>query len=286
MVDHKDIVSFVKPASLNEAVELLAKNDYFIMAGGTDAMVQYKGTPGYPVEINKSVLFIHHLDELKQVKRQGGDIVIGACATFSELLSNDYVPTVLKGAIKQIASPAIRNRGTIGGNICNASPAGDTLPLLYIYDAHIVLQSKCGRRLISIKNFIKGPRKIDLAKGELIVEIILPEVNEKTTLYRFEKVGSRKADAISKLSMAGARRVENNVIKEMKIVFGAVGATMVYDKAVEEELVGERFPLQEEILNKTLKRYSDIINPIDDQRSTADYRKKVALNLLRDFCSL
>ena len=112
-----------------------------IIAGGTDVMVLHKNRRGVPPKIGKPIVFIDHLSELKRMFKNDRDLHIGAGCTYSELLEDPFIPIALKNAIKTIAAPAIRNRGTLGGNICNASPAGDTLPLLYVYNAKLLLRS-------------------------------------------------------------------------------------------------------------------------------------------------
>jgi len=114
---------------LEQTIAQLSREDCQIMAGGTDLMVQHKSPMGAPARFDKPVIFIDHLKELKQTYQVNHDLHIGACCTYSEMLEHPLIPSIFKIAIKQIAAPAIRNRGTLGGNICNASPAGDTLPL-------------------------------------------------------------------------------------------------------------------------------------------------------------
>lgn len=271
---------------LDEALTQLNKDDCTIIAGGTDVMVLHKSRRGVPLKLTKSLLFIDHLSELKQIYRDNKDLHIGACCTYSELLKNPLIPTPLKKAINTIAAPAIRNRGTLGGNVCNASPAGDTLPLLYIYDAKLLLRSVHGDRVVEISDFIQGPRRIQRANNEILVEIILPSILENNSYVVFEKIGNRNADAIAKVSFAGFITVTKDVIEDARFAFGAVGPTMVRSLDIEKKLLGQKFPLTGSQISSILAEFSRMIKPIDDQRSTADYRKTVALNLLRYFLSM
>ncbi|NMD71669.1 xanthine dehydrogenase family protein subunit M [Bacillus sp. DNRA2] len=270
---------------LDKTLYQLNIEDCMIIAGGTDVMVQYKNRRGAPPKISKPLMFIDHLTELKLVYQKDKDLHIGACCTYSDLLTNSLIPSPLKEAIKMIAAPAIRNRGTLGGNICNASPAGDTLPLLYIYNAKLLLRSVNGDRVVAICDFIQGPRRIQRLQNEILVEIILPIIFEDSTYVMFEKVGNRNADAIAKVSFAGLAQINKGQITEMRIAFGAVGPTMVRSVDIEKKLIGKHVPLTDKDITGILSDFSKVIKPIDDQRSTAVYRKKVALNLLQYYLS-
>lgn len=271
---------------LDQTLSQLNQEDCAIIAGGTDVMVLHKSRRGVPPKISKPIVFIDHLTELKQIYRQDKDLHIGTCCTYSELLENPFIPFVLKNAIKTIAAPAIRNRGTLGGNICNASPAGDTLPLLYIYNAKLLLRSVNGDRIVEISDFIQGPRRVNRYKNEILAEIILPSVLENDSHVVFEKVGNRNADAIAKVSFAGLVRISNDRIDDIRFAFGAVGPVMVRSLDIERKLVGKTLPLAVSDITEIVAAFDKLIRPIDDQRSTAAYRKTVALNLLRYFLSM
>ncbi|MFP5115600.1 FAD binding domain-containing protein [Bacillaceae bacterium C204] len=271
---------------LDDTLSQLNKEDCAIMAGGTDVMVLHKSGRGVPPKIPKPLIFINHLSELKQVYQNQKDLHIGACCTYSELLEHPLIPKPLKNAIKTIAAPAIRNRGTLGGNICNASPAGDTLPLLYVYNAKLLLRSVNGDRLVAISDFIQGPRRVQRFHNEILAEIILPSVLEEGAYVVFEKVGNRNADAIAKVGFAGFIRINGARIEDVRFAFGAVGPTMVRSSDIEKTLVGKTIPLADADIAQVVAAFDKIIRPIDDQRSTALYRKTVALNLLRYFLSM
>jgi xanthine dehydrogenase FAD-binding subunit len=271
---------------LEQTLSQLNKEDCAIIAGGTDVMVLHKSRRGVLPKILKPIVFIDHLFELKQVYQNQKDLHIGACCTYSELLDNPLIPIALKKAIKTIAAPAIRNRGTLGGNICNASPAGDTLPLLYVYNAKLLLRSVVGDRVVAINDFIQGPRRVGRFQNEILVEIILPSVFEGGAHIVFEKVGNRNADAIAKVSFAGYIRISKERIDDIRVAFGAVGPTMVRSIDIEKKLIGKPIPLSDADITSIVSDYEKIIKPIDDQRSTAGYRKTVALNLLRYFLCL
>ncbi|NYE07358.1 CO/xanthine dehydrogenase FAD-binding subunit [Bacillus niacini] len=268
---------------LEETLSQLNKANCAIVAGGTDVMVMHKSRRGVPPKITKPIIFIDHLLELKQVNQNGNDLHIGACCTYSELLRDPLIPMPLKKAIKTIAAPAIRNRGTLGGNICNASPAGDTLPLLYVYNAKLLLRSVNGDRIVPICEFIQGVRRVQREPNEILTEIILPSVLEEGAHVVFEKVGNRNADAIAKVGFAGYIRTKGAVIEDVRFAFGAVGPTMIRSNEIEKKLLGKTIPVTDMDIAKVVAAFDKIIKPIDDQRSTAIYRKTVALNLLRYF---
>ncbi len=267
------MVNGYRPTTIAEALQLCRNNDIVPYAGGTDWMIGR--------DDSKTLLFLNGIPQLKEVEEEEEDIYIGAACTYTELLNLNLIPTVLKDAIAGIASPAIRNAGTIGGNICNASPAGDTLPVLYALDAELVISTVDTTEVIGIEEFITGPKKTRLQKDELIEQIIIPK--KKISSYYYKKIGARKADAISKLSFVGLINIENEQIKDLACAFGAVGPTVVRSKELESILIGKTLKEAKEIKEEVMNKYNEIIRPIDDQRSTALYRKKVSLNLLQDF---
>lgn len=267
--------------TFEEALKILNEKDVTIYAGGTDLMVRNKNAASLLPKFNKDLLYIGNLIELKKVKMLSSTIEIGTACTLSSLLKAKEVPEILKEAIRQIASPAIRNMGTIGGNICNASPAGDTLPILYALDAKLKLTSESSSREVNIEDFILGPRKISLNKNEILESIIISKTEFNKTSY--EKVGARKASAISKLSFVGIAKIEDETIKNIRIALGSVASTVVRMKDVEDILIGKKIRDLESTREKINRLCLEKITPIDDQRSTAVYRKKTAIRLIQYF---
>lgn len=264
-----------KPLNKKEALEIISCKKCIPLAGGTDIMVKKKSFCGTEYNFEKDVLCLSLVDELKTIELEGGYIKIGSCCTLSYIKSNNLVPKILKDVAGSIGSVAIRNVATIGGNICNASPAGDTLPYLYAAKAILTLESIKGKREIYIGDFIKGYRKVDLGEDEILTEIKIPL--EDFDVYEFRKVGTRKSTALSKLSFVGLAKTKNE--RDIRIAFGAVGPTVVRSREIENKI-----KCMEDINITEIKNfYSDIINPIDDQRSTSLYRKEVSLNLLEQF---
>ena len=269
------------PKTINGALQILNSENVIVYAGGTDLMVRYKNETSLLPKFDKNILYIGQIDELKKVYENNEEIVIGAGCTLASLLRNEHVPEILKKAIRGAASPAIRNMGTIGGNICNASPAGDTLPVLYSLNSRCSVISEGLERTINIEDFIYGPRRTVLEKNEMLKSITIPK--ENFNIVHYEKVGARKASAISKLSFAGLCNVENGRVQNLRISFGAVGATVVRLKEAENLIIGREINTLDKFIKEAIELYDKNINPIDDQRSTAQYRKMVVMNLIKYF---
>lgn len=276
------MVNAFYPMTLKEALQLRTDSkDSMIVSGGSDVMVVKKDA--------QDVIFVNHIKELQAVELREGKLRIGAGATYVQLIADQMIPEILKKAMRKIASPAIRNVGTIAGNVCNASPAGDTLSVLYAMDAQIVKSSldengDMIEKVIPIENFILGIRKIALESNEMVTAIQIPASSyEGMTKYYHEKVGAREAEAISKLSFTGFMKIQEGIITDIRIAFGSVGITTVRRRDIEEKILGYTREELNSRKKKIVSEYADILHPIDDQRSTAEYRKKVCLNLLEDF---
>lgn len=265
--------SFI-PKTYEKAIELLDERDMILMAGGTDLMVRKRSWAGLPPEFDKDVLFVSELDELKYIRKSGGFIHIGSMTTLKQLLHDKNTPEIFRKAIALMASPGIRHIATIGGNIGNASPAGDSLPVLYILDAKIVIEGKGTERMVPIEEFITGPGKIAMASREMIKEIIINDVRFDKVHY--EKIGGRKSDAISKVSFAGGVSYRNGKIEEIRMAFGAVAPMVVRNRDLEKKSL-------KLTVREIQNGYAEYITPIDDQRSNAVYRKKVCMNIIERF---
>ncbi|MFK5883391.1 MAG: FAD binding domain-containing protein [Candidatus Izemoplasma sp.] len=271
----------VIPKTYKEALTLLNEGEYKIIAGGTDLMVQNRGWSNTLPTFKFDTLFVLNLNELNYIKEEDGFVKIGSNMNLEQLKDELLCPPLLTQAIEVMASPAIRNIATIAGNIGNASPAGDSLPIFYALNAKVVVASIDGVKEFNIEDFITGPGRKQLNKNEMIIEVKIPI--DKFTFVRFDKVGGRKADAISKISFAGATRVENNVLKDLRLTFGAVGPVVVRQKVLEDKYIGLSISELKGKVKEILKDYEPFITPIDDQRSNKEYRKVVALNLLESF---
>lgn len=274
------MVKHYLPTTLKETLNLLHNNELEIIAGGTDLMVQRRTWANTKPEF-KNTINIINLNELKYIKEEGNNIIIGSATSLSDILSSKLTPELLKKSIYEIASPALRNIATIAGNIGNASPAGDTLPILYLLNAQVKIIDLHTELILPIEEVILGPRKTILKKNQLIKEIVIP--NPTFTKSTFVKVGGRKADAISKLSFTAGAIIEDNTVKDIRFAFGAVGPTVVRIKELEKRMINNSLTDISDNIQNILDDYSKVIKPIDDQRSNKEYRKQVSLNLLKDF---
>lgn len=274
------MVDTYKPKSLKEAVDILSYIDCIVFAGGTDLMVKKKQWSGLAPCFEKPVMFISEIKELKDIHIDGDCLVIGAACTLSELINNGLIPDYFKTVLKQMASPAIRNTATIGGNICNASPAADCLPLLYAMDASLEILSSCRKSNVPISEFILGPGKTALWSDELLTAVRVPLRDFNTVMHK--KVGTRKATALSKVSFIGMADMNQDGLQDVRIAFGSVATTVVRSRDIEEELIGMISSGNIDI-EEILGDYNIFIKPITDQRSTAFYRKEICKRLLMNF---
>ena len=272
------------PVDLAEALAIKAERPVTPIAGGTDLMVQRRQWSGVP-RFQDPPLFVSHLSELKNIEeRETGKeryLQIGAACTFSTLLEDQRIPAPLSAAIREIGGPAIKNVATLGGNICNASPAGDTLPILYAMDASVELANKSGSRRIPIDEFITGPGTTILAANELLVNVSVPLLSFSTVAYR--KVGTRRANALSKLSFIGLAKRDRAKILDFRVAFGSVAPTVVRSREIEARISGQPIEILHSLALSIRKAYAGLIHPITDQRSTARYRETTALRLLDSF---
>jgi len=268
------------PRRLDEALGLLAETDggpWRPLAGGTDLMVQIAGEIGEPPE---RLLDIWALDELRGIAVEGDALVVGALTTYTEIRRSPVVAEVLPSlaeAAATIGAAQIQNRGTLGGNVVNASPAGDTLPLLLASDAEMVLGSARGERSVPAGEFWPAYRTTARRDNELLLRIRIPLVPGRE--LRFRKIGTRRAQAISKVVMALAWRPERDgTWHDARLALGSVAATTIRVPSTEAVLEGA------EPTRETAAAASDAlaaeIAPIDDVRSTADYRRAVAARVL------
>ena len=280
------MVTAYMPASVTEALTIKKKERERALwvAGGTDIMPAGQTAP--------VMIYLQGLHDLSNVVKSGAVLRIGAGCTYTQLIHDERVPQVLRDAMHSIAAPAIRNAGTLAGNICRASPAGDTLPVLYVLEAavvagHLTDAGVMDKRRIDIDDFIQGNRRTALAPDEIFLAVEIPRRSyENMTKMQSCKVGGRKAQAIAKLSFAGICRVEENVLCEIRLAFGAVGLTVVRSRELEAKMRGLTLAELAAKKNEILKEYAALLQPIDDQRSTAAYRRQVCLNLLEDFLTL
>ena len=258
--------------SLKEALEIRGRESITPYAGGTDLMIEAHDDASY--------LFLNKIPELKQITVDDEYIRIGAASTFTEVYQSKLVPQILKDAVIEIAAPAIRNLGTIGGNICNGSPKGDSVLIFFATDSKLRLASSKGERIVPIKDFYLGRKKLAIQDDELLVEILM----SKTGLdnYYYKKIGARNALAISRVSFAGVLDIKDGKVVNCMTAFGAVSDVVIRRPDIDGMLIGKTIDEAKAVKEKYLAAFDEAIVPIRG-RVSAEYRKSVCMNLLKDF---
>ena len=267
----------INPPSLEQAILAKSKRNICAFAGGTDLMVKLHDSIDRP---QPRLLVLDGIESLKNIIFRKNQISIGPLATFDDIEKSHvlqrYAPQLVQAA-SLAGSAQIRNRATIGGNIANGSPAGDLIPPLYSLNAIVELTSIKGKRQIAIENFFNGPGKTVIKSHELITAI---KFKMTPSHAFFLRLATRQALAISKVSVAARIRSKRNmVVSDACIALGAVAPTVVRAYETEKYLNGK------ELDERTICGASDLVkieaHPIDDLRSTAEYRREMVGVLLK-----
>jgi CO/xanthine dehydrogenase FAD-binding subunit len=271
----------VSPGNLRAALSLLAGEpaQWLPIAGGTDVMVLYSGGK----LANRKLVNIWNIPELRQIEVLQDRIRIGAACTYTALRGHEIVTRefpLLAKAASWTGGIANQNRGTLGGNIANASPAADSLPALLVYDAEVTLISVRGERRVPYGNFHAGYKKTALAADELILDISLPRRYDGYFSHA-RKVGARNAQAISKVCLAGLAQLSNGAIRDVRLALGSVAPVPLRLHETERAIAGKK--IDSSLIEEARKSVRKEIRPIDDIRSTARYRAAVAGNLVAEF---
>jgi CO/xanthine dehydrogenase FAD-binding subunit len=266
------VYDMVTPRDIDDALARLPEWRPF--AGGTDLMVLFEaGKLRHTRFMN-----IWPLAELKGIDVAPDYVTLGALTTYTEVQRHAVLRRefpMLCRAAAETGGIAIQNRGTLGGNIVNASPAADAPPALLAYGAEVELTSRGGSRWIAYDGFHIGYKQMDMQADELLTRIRLPRDQADDAVHYYRKVGTRKAQAISKICFVGYARRENGSVKEVRIALGSVAPTVIRCRRAEALVMGH--PVDGGIL--------DDISPIDDMRSTLEYRARVTANLMEEFRS-
>ncbi len=276
------MVAAFHPATLREALEIRTREGAVPFAGGTDLMVRLRRGAGALPSLERPAVFLDRCPELRGISRLSGDagLEVGAMVTLAQLADAPDIPGPLREAIMQMGGPALRCVATMGGNICNASPAADTLPFLYAFEARLRVSAPGGERELPIDSFITGPGHTALQPDELLRSIVIPAWTPSACLWR--KVGTRKANALTKVSIAAFAERRGAGIRCARIALGAVAPVVLRLKAVEAllESGSARGPGGAARVAHAVRA---AVHPIDDQRSTAEYRREVAAGLVTSF---
>lgn len=266
------IHNFFQPTKLEECFELMEKyHSYQIIAGGTDLLVKHFAN-GQDIAC---LIDISRIKSLQGIAEDGEQLRIGALATHDSIVRDEKVShwaDVLAQACKTVGSPQIRSVATLGGNIVNASPAADGVTALAALHAVVEIQSKCGERLVPIEAFITGPGTTDLKKGEVLTGIIVPKYPVGDYRHYYLKSGQRQSLAIAKVSLAAIVRLDaQNVVSRIRLACGAVGPTVICPTNCEKYLMGKS--LTDDVLAAAQEIIMQEVRPIDDIRSTVEYRR-------------
>lgn len=269
------------PVTLGDAYALLAERDrpLKIIAGGTDLMVLMNA---HMLNLSE-FLDIWRIDELRGISDEGAALRVGALTTYTQLIRSEliqrHVPALV-AASRTVGAVQIQNRGTIGGNIVNASPAGDSLPVLAAYDAEIEIGSLRGTRRVALNEFYTGYRSTNLQTDELVLAIRIPKLAQAERDF-FWKVGTRRAQAISKTVMASRARLSGKTVETIAIGIGSVAPTVIRAPQTERFLTGAI--LTPSLIDDARRLIAGEIAPITDLRSTEHYRRTVTGNVLCKF---
>jgi CO/xanthine dehydrogenase FAD-binding subunit len=271
----------ISPASLGEALDVLAQENglWRPFAGGTDLMVLLEAGK-LP---HRNYLNIWNLPDLRGIEVTEGHISLGALTTYTEIQAHEVLRRefpMLCQAASETGGLAIQNRGTLGGNIVNASPAADSPPALLAYDAELELVSAKASRIVPYDSFHTGYKQMDIRPEELLRSIRLPR-STQTSQHYYRKVGTRKAQAISKVCFAASARMDGDRIGDVRIALGSVAPIPIRCGQTENTLRAKQ--INPDSLAAAKAALTAEIAPIDDIRSTKDYRLRVSLNLLEDF---
>jgi len=269
------------PATIAEALAIMAGTpDAVYLAGGTDLLVQWQTGAVAPPPL---VVSLSTVAELQDIHDEGASISVGSMVTHARLrddvLVRTHVPALAEAAAT-VGAVQIQNRGTIGGSVVNASPAGDLAPALLVAGGSVVMAGADGERSVSLEKFFLGYRRVDMRPGEVLVRFSLPKL-PAGHCTGFHKLGPRKAQAISKVMGAWQGAVADGSVATFRIAVGSVAPTAVRLGDLEAWLRGK--PLDTATMQEADRRAAAEVNPIDDIRSTADYRRWATGRLVRSF---
>lgn len=270
-------IGYMAPSSLKEALELLRKykNKARLLSGGTDLIPKMKKR----LVAAEAVIDLNRIPGLSGVKLQKDGLHIGGLTRLTEIKESRLVgekAPVLVQAIKVMASPPIRNRGTMAGNLSTASPAADTAPPLLVLDASVRLQSAKGKRVVPISEFFEGPQKTVRRPDEILTEVIIPVQKGSSA---FMKLGRRKAFTLSVVSAAAFARVRGGKFEDVRVALGAVAPTPIRGRKVEEALEGRE--ASDENIARAAELIKKEVKPISDVRASEEYRREMSAVLTR-----
>ena len=265
------------PETLEEALRIRKETGATILAGGSDLMVSNSMGAGITPAFRGDVMIITGLKELKGITETADTVEIGALTTSAEIAESPIAPELLKDAASRMGAIALRNSATIGGNIANASPKGDMPQPLILMDAEVVLKSLDGERRVLVDDFIIAHKKTELRDDEIITGIVIPKPQFTHIFYR--KIGMRRANAISKLTLSAAATVRDGVLADFRASSGAAGPKVARSRKAEEILIGRKL----EELSACKEEFLDAWNGVISPHAMPEYRRNTTRRMLAFF---
>ena len=261
------MIKSYRPDTLEEALDLMSHETLKPIAGGTDVMIRARNWQGASRNFKQDVIFINHLEALKKIECYEDAFVIGACVTQSEMVRDERLPAYVRHVVSEMATPAIRNAATIGGNIVNAASVADILPILYAADAKLRLRSVFDERIVAVEDFVLDKYQTARQPDELLIEVILPKLD--VTSYTYRKMGQRKASILSKVSFLALCTPDG-----VRVAIGALNDHVLRARDAEALIIAGA--PKDEVIRTFEMHYKSH----DDKRSTKAYKEKVADNLI------
>ena len=266
------------PETLEEALRIRKETGATILAGGSDLMVANSMGAGVTPAFKNDVMIITGIKELKGIRAlPDGSVEIGACTTSAEIAKSPIAPELLKDAASRMGAIALRNTATIGGNIGNASPKGDMPQPLILMDAEVVLASLDGERRMSVDDYIIATKKTAIREDEIITKVIIPK--QGFTHVFFRKIGMRRANAISKLTLSAAATVKDGVVADFRASSGAAGPKVMRSRKAEGILIGKKLSELSGCKEEFLDAWNTVISP----HAMPEYRRNTTRRMLSFF---
>lgn len=269
------------PETLAQALEIKSRVDAIVLAGGSDLMVSHKRTIGLTPVFDRPVMIIRNLPELRKIRvNEKGECCIGAACTSAEIAASTLVPWHVRQAANRMGAIGLRNSATIGGNIANASPKGDTPGPLYLLDARVKLQSLKSEREVLVSDFIVKFKTLDIKPDELITEVIVPYSERDFDYVFWHKVGTRKANAISKITVSMALKFnKDDTVKDFRLSATATGSKTNRSRDVENIVIGKK--IDTALIEKVVQAFDEVISP----RAMPEFRRESTRRMIRRFLS-
>ena len=269
------------PETLAQALEIKSRVDAIVLAGGSDLMVSHKRTIGLTPVFDRPVMIIRNLPELRKIRvNEKGECCIGAACTSAEIAASKLVPWHVRQAANRMGAIGLRNSATIGGNVANASPKGDTPGPLYLLDARVKLQSVNSEREVLVSDFIVKFKTLDIRPDEIITEVIVPYSERDFDYVFWHKVGTRKANAISKITVSMALKFnKDDTVKDFRLSATATGSKTNRSRDVENIVIGKK--IDTALIEKVVQAFDEVISP----RAMPEFRRESTRRMIRRFLS-